>query len=104
MFKSLRTGHRLDVSQLDGYLFEDREADESLFFFESFLDVSENAKNEASEIDLTTYESVNPKLMQAVKGRNIRHVLEAVDNNTRCLEFCEAVLVQAYITQVEFTY
>lgn len=102
MFKCNRTNAIVSLSDVQGYVFYNPELDEDLLTFETYLDVSAGAKQEALELNIATIpanQSHNKELMLAVQGSDILDVLESVDNNTRSLEFCEAVLVQAFLNK-----
>lgn len=102
MFKCKRTNEVVSVSVVQGYTFYNASLDEDLFLHEVYLAVSDTAKAEAKDIDIAKLPynfSHNRELVQAVQQGSLSDVLHSIDNNTRPLEYCEAVLVQAFISK-----
>lgn len=102
MFKCNRTHEVLTVSDNPNYVFYNAALDEDLFVFEAYLDVSNAAKSEASTLtveDIPVNFSHNKALLAAVASKDLRAALESTGNNTRPLEYCEAVCFQVLLNE-----
>lgn len=102
MFKCKRTNEVVTVSDNPNYVFTNNSLDEDLMLFETYLAVSNTAKEEAAALTISTLPSNfshNRELLAAVKCKDLHGVLLSIDNNTRPLEYCEAVCVQVFINE-----